>query len=388
MKKIDHRNDPGIHAVEAETEAHFEPGIRIVLADSSNQPAITIRASKDFKAYKAGQKSDASSDTAARLGGMLQAAPSVLAAGQASGKQLMEVVVNGNLVRAADGNGFRAFTVGPKGVKEHARLFESGQLQSVLNAGAIWQVASVIVAQKHLADISRKLDTIAKGVKNLSNFMNEQRRARIDAAYRYLEQARATLEAGEVPASIRTELERCERDLLETESHLHKEIMRGISTAVQDEETIGTNDLAMGISRKIRDQEALLRDLALCIRTRVCAWHVLSLFPGEPMLKETRRGDLQRAIMDFAALSPAFETAINREIRNMSSFFNLESTLQRRRDALEKQTKDTILKIDNTRLAADRMIGDTDALLIQHDEPVRMLLQYRNGVLEGLSQAN
>lgn len=388
MKKIDHRNDPGIHAVETETEAHFEPGIRIVLADSSNQPAITIRASKDFKAYKAGQKSDASSDTAARLGGMLQAAPSVLAAGQASGKQLMEVVVNGNLVRAADGNGFRAFTVGPKGVKEHARLFESGQLQSVLNAGAIWQVASVIVAQKHLADISRKLDTIAKGVKNLSNFMNEQRRARIDAAYRYLEQARATLEAGEVPASIRTELERCERDLLETESHLHKEIMRGISTAVQDEETIGTNDLAMGISRKIRDQEALLRDLALCIRTRVCAWHVLSLFPGEPMLKETRRGDLQRAIMDFAALSPAFETAINREIRNMSSFFNLESTIQRRRDALEKQTKDTILKIDNTRLAADRMIGDTDALLIQHDEPVRMLLQYRNGVLEGLSQAN
>lgn len=387
MKNIDDQDGVDSPALQTNAKVPFDPDNRIVLADSSNQAAITIKASDDFEAYDAGLQHGASSATARRLGSMLQAAPSVLVASEASGKQLMEVMVNGNLVRAADGNGYRAFAMGPKGVKEHARLFESERLQNIINAGAVWQVASVIVAQKHLADISKKLDTIAKGVRSLSNFMNDQRRAVIEAAYRYLEQARSTLEAGEIPSSVRTELERCERDLLETETHLHKEILGGLSTSVQHEETIGTEELAMGISRKIRDQEILLRDLALCIRTRICAWHVLSLFPGEPKLKEARRSDLERAIRDFAALSPVFENAVRREIGNMSSFFNAESTLKRRRDGLEKQATATVLKIRNTHVAADRMIGEARELMIRHDAPVRILFQYRDGVLDGVREA-
>ena len=37
----------------------------------------------------------------------------------------------------------------------------------MVNAAAVWQVASVDVAQKHLADISAKLDEIHKGVEAL-----------------------------------------------------------------------------------------------------------------------------------------------------------------------------------------------------------------------------
>jgi hypothetical protein len=70
----------------------------------------------------------------------------------------------------------------------------------------------------------------------------------------------------------------------------------------------------------------------------------------------------------------------------MGSFFNLESTLKRRRDALEKQAGDTALKIRNTQVAVDRMIGDTSELLTRHDAPVPMLLQYKDGVLEGMRQ--
>jgi hypothetical protein len=70
----------------------------------------------------------------------------------------MEVVINGDLVRAADGHGFRAIAMGAKGVREHARLFEVKNLQNVVNAAAVWQIASVLVAQKHLADISKITD--------------------------------------------------------------------------------------------------------------------------------------------------------------------------------------------------------------------------------------
>jgi hypothetical protein len=361
--------------------------MHIMIEDSSYNQAISIRASQDFAAWEAAQDDDSLGNMAGRLGSILQTTPSLLAAGEASGKRLMEVVVNGKLVRAADGNGFRAFTVGPKGVNEHARLFEADRLQNILNAGAVWQVASVIVAQKHLADISQKLDAIAKGVTGLSSFLNDERRARVEAAFRYLEQARITLEAGEISASMRMQLESCERDLLAIETHLQSEIARQIKTIVPHEETVGTEYLAMGISKKIREQEAPLRDLALCIRTRICAWHVLALFPGEPGLKEARRADLQRSVQDFAALSPAFDMQLSREIQNIQSKFNTEATIKRRRMALEGQLKGTTLKIRNTHSAAERMVVNTQELLLEHDAPVRILLQYHDGILQGARRA-
>ena len=66
----------------------------------------------------------------------------------------MEVVINGDLVQASDGDGLRAFAMESGHIKEHARLFDVQKLQNAINAAAIWQVASVVVAQKHLANAS------------------------------------------------------------------------------------------------------------------------------------------------------------------------------------------------------------------------------------------
>jgi hypothetical protein len=371
---------------DTETETGAELGLQIVIAEHPDRPALTIRASQDFAAFEEGNEEAGPSSIAGRLGSMLQAVPSLLTAGEAHGRQLMEVAINGNLVRAADGNGFRAFAMGSKGIREQARLFQPERLQNIINVGAVWQVASILVAQKHLADINRKLDAIADGVRDLSMFMDNQRRAQIEGAYRYLDQARRTLEAGEVPASVRIELEHCERDLLAIESHLRAELVQGLSRSIPHEETIGTEDLAMGISRKIRTQENSLRDIALCIRTRICAWHVLSLFPGEPAHKRARQESLEQAVKEYGNLAPKLEKAFEREIENMHSLFNLGSTLQRRRDALKKQTSETVLKICNTHAGASRLIDDTENLLIRHDTPVRMLLQYQDGVLAGMRQ--
>lgn len=358
----------------------------IVVSDQFGRPAITIRPSQEYPLYDAGQRGVVGSATVARLGSLLQALPSLLTAGESSRTQLMEVVVKGDLVRAADGNGFRALAMGPKGVKEHARLFNPEKLQNVINAGAVWQVASVVVAQKHLADISKKLDTISEGVTHLSRFVDQDRKARIEGAYRYLAQAGAALEAGEIPPSVRIELEACERELLSITIHMQKQLLDGFAKVVPHAETVGTDELALNISKKIREQEMLLQDLALGIRTRICAWHVLSLFPGEPKLKEARRADLQQAVEDFGGLSTAFDSALAREILSMSSMFNSESTLERRRDALRKQTANTVLRIRETQAAATKAIDDTAGLLLKHDEPVRMLFQYTDGLLVGVSE--
>ncbi len=99
-------------------------------------------------------------------------------------------------VPAGDGNGLRAFTVIADGIKEHARVFEVENLQNMINAAAIWQIASVVVAQKHLTDINKKLDEIKDGVLGISRFLDNQRKSRIRSTYDYLGQVSQAIQGG------------------------------------------------------------------------------------------------------------------------------------------------------------------------------------------------
>jgi hypothetical protein len=143
---------------------------RIAIGENPTRPVVTIGVLQSPLEYEEAKPLDLQSGSMSRLSALCQAAPSHLVAGEASGKRLMEVVINGDLVRAADGNGLRAFAMGAGGIKEHARLFDVSNLQTMIHATAIWQVASVVVAQKHLADISQELDEIKDGVLEISRF--------------------------------------------------------------------------------------------------------------------------------------------------------------------------------------------------------------------------
>lgn len=162
----------------------------------------------------------------------------------------MEVVINGDLVRASDGNGFRAMTVGADGIKEHGRLFEVNNLENVINAAAIWQVASVLVAQKHLADISQKLEDLNKSINRVTEFLEGQRRARIKAIYGYLNQAVQAISNGELSPSVRGQLECCEQDLLEIQIHLKTEFEKKAKRRIEHKERFGTGELEKDISKK------------------------------------------------------------------------------------------------------------------------------------------
>lgn len=128
---------------------------RIIIGTSPKSPLVAIEALPSLEEFETGKQLDAQSNTSIyRLTTLCQSVPSLLVAKEASGKHLMEVVINGDLVQASDGDGLRAFAMESGHIKEHARLFDVQKLQNAINAAAIWQVASVVVAQKHLANAS------------------------------------------------------------------------------------------------------------------------------------------------------------------------------------------------------------------------------------------
>ncbi len=361
---------------------------RLVIGEHQSHPVVTIESSNDLAAYTAGSPIDLSSGAIGRLSALLQAAPSLLVAAEASGKRLMEVTIKGDLVRAADGNGLRAFALGERGITEQARLFDVKNLPNLINAGAVWQIASVVVAQKHLADISKKLDEINNSIKGVSQFLDNQRKARIQSTYDYLAQVYRAIQAGELSTSVRIQLESCERDLLEIHRHLVHELHQLLDQKVEHSDTVGSKELKNGISRKIGKIEDHVNDLQMCLRTRIGAWHILSVFPGEAILSESRREGIEASVSELTELEPLLRESLDSEIDGIKSRWNKQSTLDERKSELKGKRKTTTELLSTKAGQALRSLKQTEQQFLTHDQPTRVLIEVQNGILVAARQAS
>lgn len=374
-----------------EPEIHLpEPKLpdRIVIGCSPASPLVTIEAVNSIIDFEKAKPLDAKNDKSiGRLSALCQAVPSLLVAGEASGKKLMEVVINGDLVRAADGNGLRAFAMNGKSISEQARLFEVSNLHNMINAAAIWQIASVVVAQKHLADISRKLDEIKAGVQNISQFLENQRKSRVLATYDYLGQVYWAIKGGDLPDSSRIALESCERDLLEIQHHLEMEYRQKVDKKIEHTEKFGTEVLTNDIGMKLSELEELTGDITLCMKTRIAAWHVLSLFPGDPQLKVARQDSIQKSIDSLSGLAPHLKESLKSEIAAVDSFWNKDSTLDARKKILRSKCMATARCLESTARQGSKHVMQSEHILLEHDQPIHLYLQFENGELTGARQA-
>jgi len=370
----------------AEPEVIEELPQRIVIGEHHDRPLMTIQPLASEHEFTRGKPIEMDGELVSRLGATLQAAPSVLVAANSTGRKLMEVVINGEFTRAADGNGLRAFAMGPKGIMEHGRLFNAQGLQSMISAAAVWQVASVIVAQKHLADINRKLEELKAGIRSISQFLDNQRKARIESTFDYLQQIYQAIGHGELSGSVRHQLESCERDLLEIQRHLEREFQQKVDDEVKHTEMFGTEQLTKDLGSKIDRLEELAGDMVLCLKTRMASWHVLSLYPGEQRLKQARRGDIEETIEKLNSLTPYMSTNVVFEINRMKATWNKASTLDERKSMLTRKVDALMDTIYGAAMKSKQSLEETTQALLEHDRPMRVLLEINNGQLVGARQ--
>lgn len=352
----------------------------IVLGEDVQRPGIRIAAVSDAERYRAAKTRPAGLGLGTRLSAGLQAVPALLVAEGHRGKQLMEVVINGELVRAKDGVGLRAWTVGADNkISEHAKLFDTNNLQSMVNAAAVWQVASVVVAQKHLADISAKLDDIRKGVEDVAHFLDEGRRAKVTGTYEYLELVTSAIRKGELSSALRTELESCDRELLQIQHHLLQELERRCAQTVEHKEFAGTEDLEKESVAKYEKLKDLAKDIRLTLRTRALAWHVLSLYPGESALKDARVEGILRSVEEVEARLHVIEANAKHDSQSIKSFWNKKETLASRqknvRDAAQTLTSD----LREATGQAKKELQKSRKLLLTHDQPTCVVFEVEDG---------
>ncbi len=351
-------------------------------------PAVKVRPLPlvDFKAFEGATVVEPALGVASRLSGLMQAAPSLLVAEAHRGRQLMEVVIDGTLIRAADGNGFRAMAMGADGIKEHARLFATDGLTSMVNAAAVWQLASVVVAQKHMADISQKLGEIKDAVNDISEFLDSERRAVIEGTYQYLQQAYEVLAQGELSQEIRDELESCERDLLKVQKHLVSEIHQRAQSAPRDDDTFGTESLHKNAVAKYRGLSKSVDDLKLCLMTRALCWYVLTLYPGAQALKAVRRDDIKQGLEELKSIQAAIQGQTSSDLERFKSMWNRDNTLEERKSEVRSASQRAQELLDAARLDTAAQLDRSHALLLERDVPTQLVVELVDGVIRQVRQ--
>lgn len=302
-----------------------------------------------------------------RLNPLLQAVPGIAVAQDVATSRYMEVVINGPLLQASDGDGFRAMAKAAQGV-EHGRLYEATALSNLVNAAAVWQIASVVVAQKHLADINAKLSELKSGISKIIDFQRNERKSLLTGAIRYFEQVAPSVLVGETSEGIRHQIERHEADLLRVQDHLLDDIQHE-SAALLDvkakPETIEAHQKVL---------ESLYRQLLLCIRARACGWQLLLVFPGEELLKEGRKKSILETLEILAQSGEMLnrtDAAVRAKVQTMSSSWGMTANKEKLLllgwiQALEDEVARCTTLIESDIRVADLMVT-------QQGEPIRLL---------------
>jgi hypothetical protein len=362
------------------TEPEIEYATIIEIGKDAEPPIMTIAALSDNDKYVQSQKVDLGSTTTGRLLSLMQTVPQMLIAKSHHGRNLMEVEISGQLINAADGNGMRAIAKGPNGkFIEHARLFDTKNLKKLVNVSAVWQIASVVVAQKHLADITEKLEEISNNIKYISQFLDAERRSKITGAYSYLQQCAEAIRQGELSDAVRHQLEAIERDLTSVYDHLQADFHYRASHEVEHTDTFGTKELLDNIQKKYDPLSKLINDMELCLKTRALAWYVLSLYPGDKLLKDARLKSISMSLDGFRALKDLTANAVNDEPARFQSIWNTGNTLNERKQQAAQIISQVNRQLANSWISCREGLSNSTNSLLRYEEPTKIFIEINEG---------
>lgn len=262
-------------------------------------------------------------------------APSSAAAVAGHSKQLMTCTFDySKLVQAKDGGGALGAVrkEGSNQIGAQARFQEAKNLKSVVTTGLILNVASQVLAQKHLADINERLKAIEQQIKGIQKFLERSRFAKIETFQEHLQRVAILLDAGDPvhadtlhllaqkAQEVRAEVTHIRHDLEEA----HKEVRDFYSSS-----WFGSNDLRVALRDKVDRVSHLQREYLLGMQCLLAANLILFVkhggnkefvLAGKAYLEElsTEQGLLnqwnvtkQRVDWHLSKMKPVFEFAMS-----------------------------------------------------------------------------
>ncbi len=286
---------------------------QIVIGETPDKPVLVLRPSSDLAGIKRGKTQEIDGPVGRAIAA-LQGLPEVLFKGYTGTTKLMEVQINGDLVRASDGVGYRAFAVGDGGIVESAKLLDPSHLPTLINVAAVWRLASIVVGQKYLADIQETLKKIEGCVSGIAAFQRDEQTSKIEFACDYLRQVQRSLSMGEREAAVRNQLESIEREMGAIQGHLKRRFYARLKSKIQSNELFGYRELLVALVDKMTDLHRLLSEHRLAGLARLGALQMLSMFPGGSGLQGARAEAVQEGAKQNRMMCDECASAMSAEV--------------------------------------------------------------------------
>lgn len=231
----------------------------LVIGSSAENPLATI-SEVQLDGAKIQEKPVSDSRLAGLISQAISCVPDLAVKNTMKNKKFMEVVINNPLSPCADGNGFRGFARGEGGkFIEHGRFFNPDGLQNAVNFANAFNAVSFLVAQKHLADIDKKLVDISKGIAEINDHLREQRFSVVTGAFKSLRE----IGFSDSSADHQRELVRIDRiwdDLIKVMDRYMAELVRVAEIRVEHKEWFGSADYFKDIDKKAKSFESTWRE--------------------------------------------------------------------------------------------------------------------------------
>lgn len=355
----------------------------IVLQDGNGNSLISV--SVIPKTQLELKRLDINTTKISKLGPILGALPTLAVSQAAHGDSLMRVIVNGVLAPSKQIEGALMPMVRGENGKfvEQAKLLKPGNLQNIAKLAAVWQIASVVVAQGHLADIGKKLKAIESSIGSIESFLKEQRLSVITGTLEYLSQVHSAIQIGELNPIVRDKLESIEIDLLRVQNHLQNEvkILHARISSIEDPNMFGAEGLKDAIKKHQMEIGNSLKCWMLCVNTRIANWQVLSAYPEEYEIKLIRKQSIVDAIQVMAQLIPEMEENMGEKIGTVrATFFNFDQTLTDYRIELGKNFDDVVKEHDNVSQGARVSLDQIEKRLVSYETtPLVLGVRIDNG---------
>ncbi|MFV4845144.1 hypothetical protein ACNJKD_01545 [Edwardsiella tarda] len=347
-----------------------------------HQPALTVATIPPSERINTGAMQEQDITGISHLSPLLQTLPLLTTSAHVAGHQYMEVIINGPLARVKNGPGFRGFSLGENGIEEHAVLLNPDKLNQFINTGILLNVASAVLAQKHLADISKKLTEIVEAVREVSAFQNNARKSEILGAIQYLQQITPVVLEEHCSPAIRQKLEDIEVQFSALQTHL----MTDISNAGDKIQSIKDRGLfsSTEITHKIQSQQKFLderiHEWDLAMKVRAQALHLLTHAEGDSTLVRQRHKTIAGAYQQFDRVIENVEHQLQQRIQSISALTEQSNTTNANKVLLRKWTTATLMQQKIAIEEAHLSFGQfQQQLLAKQPQSARLLVEMQEG---------
>lgn len=328
---------------------HYSKVTTLAWHDSQDNEILAFNSCQASKHFSTLQGEELDSQSLGKFSQLLSQLPGLATMAELQSGSYLECNLAANvLTRAKDGEGLRAIVRGPDGkIIENARLFEADKLNQIVNSGVLFNVLSTVVAQKHLADINKKLEEIQKGVDGIQNFLNEDRKSKIYGMLEYIRPLIIFIQQGKkLPEQEKYSLTGKYPDFLGILKHLESDIDRTLEELKQVDHSSKFDSVTP--RKEIRKIIDALEGLLLCHQQ---ASNILLLIDGilyhqesdEPIYLDRSKDRVRQVKEYLSSCKSKVDHIVSTKIEKISPIFEMTNTTLANKTQIKSTQKNFLI---------------------------------------------